>query len=116
MPPGGQAYISNPVFLGFYRHTMTEYIRRWQLEPGNVPSRPRIMNRRLDSGKFLDAGGIPGYTESRKDFNIGIDVLGGEYRTRCSSRRGIRPRHTHRRPSHSQRCGAQHRPRFCRCS
>jgi hypothetical protein len=77
---GDPSYISDPVFLTFYRHTMTDYIRRWQLEPANVISRPRIMNRRLESGKFVDARGIPGYTESRKEFNVGTDLLAAEYR------------------------------------
>jgi hypothetical protein len=77
---GDSAYITDPVFLGFYRHTVTDYIHRWHLEPRNVVSRPRIMNRRLASGKFVDARGIPGYTEDRKDFNLGADLLAAEYR------------------------------------
>jgi len=77
---GDSAYATNPVFLNFYRHTVTDYIRRWQLEPRNVVSRPRIMNRHLASGKFVEARGIPGYTEERKDFNLGADLLAAEYR------------------------------------
>jgi len=77
---GDSEYSTDPVFLNFYRHTVTDYIRRWQLEPGNVVSRPRIMNRHLASGKFVDARGIPGYTENRKDFNLGTDLLAAEYR------------------------------------
>ena len=77
---GDTAYITDPVFLNFYRHTVTDYIHRWQLEPDKVLSRPRIMNRHADSGKFVDSRGIPGYTENRKDFNIGADVLAAEYR------------------------------------
>jgi hypothetical protein len=76
---GDSAYI-DPVFLSFYRHTVTDYIRKWQLEPRDVISRPRIMNRHLASGKFVDARGIPGYTEDRKDFNLGADLLAAEYR------------------------------------
>jgi hypothetical protein len=77
---GDSAYISDPVFLNFYRHTVSDYIVQWQLEPGNILSRPRIANRRLDSGKFVDARGIPGYTENRRDFNVGTDLLAAEYR------------------------------------
>jgi hypothetical protein len=77
---GDSEYTTDPVFLNFYRHTVTDYIRRWQLDPPNLVSRPRIMNRRLASGKFVDARGIPGYTEDRKDFNLGADLLAAEYR------------------------------------
>jgi len=77
---GDSAYTTDPVFLNYYRRTVTDYIRRWQLEPRNVVSRPRIMNRHLASGKFVEARGIPGYTEERKDFNLGSDLLAAEYR------------------------------------
>ena len=77
---GDSAYTTDPVFLNFYRSTVTDYIHRWQLEPRNVVSRPRIMNRHLASGKFVEARGIPGYTEERKDFNLGSDLLAAEYR------------------------------------
>jgi hypothetical protein len=77
---GDSAYTTDPVFLNFYRSTVTDYIHRWQLEPLNVVSRPRIMNRHLASGKFVEARGIPGYTEERKDFNLGSDLLAAEYR------------------------------------
>jgi hypothetical protein len=77
---GDSAYTTDPVFLNFYRRTVTDYIRRWQLEPRNVVSRRRIMNRHLASGKLVESRGIPGYTEERKDFNLGTDLLAAEYR------------------------------------
>lgn len=77
---GDRIYISSPVFLNFYRHTVTGYIKRWQLQPKDILSRPRIMNRHLASGKFVNSRGIPSYTESRKDFNLGTDLLAAEYR------------------------------------
>jgi hypothetical protein len=77
---GDSAYSTDPVFLNYYRRTVTDYILRWQLEPRNVASRPRIMNRHLASGKFVESRGIPGYTEERKDFNLGTDLLAAEYR------------------------------------
>ena len=77
---GDATYITDPVFLNFYRHTVTDYIDHWQLGPNDILSRPRIMNRRLKSGKFVEARGIPGYTENRKDFNLGTDLLAAEYR------------------------------------
>lgn len=77
---GDQDYIADPAFAAFYRHTMTDYVQRWQLDPAAVLSRPRIMNRHLATGKFVHSRGIPGYTEERTDFNLGVDLLASEYR------------------------------------
>lgn len=77
---GDSSYIRDPAFLDFYEHTINDYIDRWQLRPDNVISRPRLMNRRLTSGKFVDSRGIPSYTEGRRDFNVGTDLLAAEYR------------------------------------
>jgi hypothetical protein len=77
---GDADYIENPVFLDFYKHTVTDYIQRWQLQPDDVLSRQRIMNRRLETGKFVNSRGIPSYTEGRKDFSLGTDLLAAEYR------------------------------------
>jgi hypothetical protein len=60
--------MNDPVFLNFYSRTVTDYVPQWQLEPDKVLSRPRIMQRRRDSGKFAESRGIPGYTENRKNF------------------------------------------------
>lgn len=77
---GDASYIEDPTFLDFYRHTVTDYIQRWQLGPQDVLSRQRIMNRHLQSGKFVNSRGIPSYTEGRVDFNLGTDLLAVEYR------------------------------------
>lgn len=76
---GDKDYIADPAFANFYRRTMTNYIERWQLDPKNVLSRPRIMNQHLAAGKFVHSRGIPGYTEERTDFNVGSDLLAAEY-------------------------------------
>jgi hypothetical protein len=77
---GDESYWSDPEFERFFEVTADSYISSWQLQPGRVLSRPRIMNRRLQSGKFVDSRGIPSYTEGRKDFNVGSDLLAAEYR------------------------------------
>lgn len=77
---GDADYITNPTFLQFYKHTVTDYIQRWQLGPEDALSRQRIMNRHLASGKFVTSRGIPSYTEGRSDFNLGTDLLAAEYR------------------------------------
>jgi hypothetical protein len=65
----------------------------WQLQPDRVLSRPRIMNRHLQSGKFVDSRGIPSYTEGRKDFNVGSDLLAAEYRALQSLQQIAAERH-----------------------
>jgi hypothetical protein len=77
---GDESYLSDPEFDRFFQATANSYILAWQLQPGRVLSRPRIMNRGLQRGKFVDSRGIPSYTEGRKDFNVGTDLLAAEYR------------------------------------
>ena len=64
----------------FSAKTLTEYMTQWQLQPDTILTRPRIANRRLEKGQFVDARGIPSYSEGRKDFNLGVDLLAAEYR------------------------------------
>jgi hypothetical protein len=81
---GDETYRTGPDFQRFSRITMTDYLNSWQLEPGTILTRPRIANRRLDKGKFVDARGIPSYSEGTKDFIIGTDLLAAEYRAMIS--------------------------------
>ena len=59
---------------------MTDYLRAWQLEPSAILNRPRIANRRLTKGQFVDSRGIPSYSEGTRDFIFGTDLLAAEYR------------------------------------
>jgi hypothetical protein len=77
---GDESYLSDPEFERFFEATANSYISAWQLQPGRILSRPRIMNGRLQSGKFVNSRGIPSYTEGRSDFNVGSDLLAAEYR------------------------------------
>lgn len=77
---GDSTFLTDPRFEQFFRHTSTDYVRVWQLGPSNILSRPRIMNRHLQEGRFVGARGIPSYTEERTDFNVGTDLLAAEYR------------------------------------
>jgi hypothetical protein len=38
------------------------------------------MNQSLAKGKFVQARGIPSYTEGETNFNLGTDLLAAEYR------------------------------------
>jgi hypothetical protein len=73
-------YQHDPKMQRFFAKTLTEYMTEWQLQPETILTRPRIANRRLEKGKFVDARGIPSYTEGPKNFIVGADLLAAEYR------------------------------------
>lgn len=77
---GDESYWKDAGFERFFQATVNSYISTWQLQSDRILSRPRIMNRRLQDGKFVNSRGIPSYTEGRKDFNVGSDLLAAEYR------------------------------------
>ena len=75
-------YITDPVLLGFYDRTVTDYVARWGLGLDAVMKRPRIMNRKAvadPDAKFAESRGIPGYNEGSDDFVAGLDLLATEY-------------------------------------
>jgi hypothetical protein len=77
---GDDAYVNDPAFKRFFETTSNEYVTAWQLQPQQMLSRPRIVNRHLSSGRFIDKRGIPGYDEGQGTFNLGVDLLAAEYR------------------------------------
>ena len=77
---GDDAYRNDPGLQQFFRKTLTDYITQWQLQPDTILTRPRIANRRLEKGTFVNARGIPSYNEGPKDFILGTDLLAAEYR------------------------------------
>ena len=77
---GDDAYRNDPRLQVFFQKTLTDYMTQWQLQPDTILTRPRIANQRLEKGQFVDARGIPSYSEGRKDFNLGVDLLAAEYR------------------------------------
>lgn len=77
---GDRTYIDDPAFANFYKHTVSDYPKRWELEPPSALVRSRIMNQRTSTGRFVEARGIPSYSEGQKDFVLGVDTLAAEYR------------------------------------
>jgi hypothetical protein len=73
-------YVNDPRFRNYFEKTVKEYVASWNLQPNRILQRDRIMHKRLNKGKFVESRGIPSYTEGRKDFNVGIDLLAAEYR------------------------------------
>jgi hypothetical protein len=77
---GDDTYRDDPVFQRFFRVTMDDYIKAWQLTPDTILKRPRIANQRQAEGRFVHSRGIPSYTEGSRDFIFGADLLASEYR------------------------------------
>lgn len=77
---GDDLYRDDPRLQLFFTKTLTDYMSEWELQPETILTRPRIANRRLEKGEFIDARGIPSYTEGPKNFIFGADLLAAEYR------------------------------------
>jgi hypothetical protein len=73
-------YRDDPAFRHFFRISMGDYIKAWQLTPETLLKRPRIANQRQAEGRFVHSRGIPSYTEGSSDFIFGSDLLASEYR------------------------------------
>lgn len=73
---GDQSYITDPVFLNFYRRTVHEYVKRWDLGLDRIMTRPRILNATDRSQKNR---GIPSYDEGDPNFVVAIDQLAAQY-------------------------------------
>ena len=79
---GDRSYLDDPAFVNFYRRTVEDYARRWDLEPERIMSRQRILNvrgRPDPQNRFQTNRGIPSYEESRRDFTVAADLLAAEY-------------------------------------
>jgi hypothetical protein len=70
---GDTSYIDDPVFLSFYRHTVTDYVSRWNLDLAHVMTRETVLR---DTSYFR---GDPSYAESRRDIALGADLLAAQY-------------------------------------
>ncbi len=79
---GDMDYVNDPVFLNFYKRTVTDYVERWALGLDQIMRRPRLLNVRglLDPGKrFQTSRGIPGYDEGNHEYTVSGDVLATQY-------------------------------------
>jgi hypothetical protein len=70
---GDKTYISDPVFLNFYDRTVTDYVNRWDLSVN------RIMTRKNTATPPPFFRGDPSYEESRRDMELGVDLLATQY-------------------------------------
>ena len=67
---GDDTYRNDPTFQRFFRITMGDYIKAWQLTPDTILKRPRIANQRQAEGRFVHSRGIPSYTEGSKRLHL----------------------------------------------
>ena len=70
---GDKSYIEDPVFLNFYDRTVTDYVARWDLSVN------RIMTRKNTASPPPFFRGDPSYEESRRDMELGVDLLATQY-------------------------------------
>lgn len=70
---GDKSYIDDPVFLSFYRHTVTDYVSQWDLDLAHV------MTRETAPQTTSYFRGDPSYEESRRDIALGADLLAAQY-------------------------------------
>jgi len=73
---GDQSYLTDPVFVNFYRRTVHDYVERWGLGLDRIMTRPRILNATDRSQKNR---GIPSYDEGDPNFVVAIDQLAAQY-------------------------------------
>ncbi len=75
---GDSSLVRDSVFLDFYRHSLSDYVDRWQLDVTDYAARPRFLNRDhfdLDD-PFQACRGIPSYHEGDPGkTRVGIDLL-----------------------------------------
>ncbi len=64
-----RAYLDDPAFTDFYRHTVTDYVERWDLDLDKLLVRERLMNG------TVGRRGIPSYHEGRPgQTRVGVDL------------------------------------------
>lgn len=79
---GDRTYLTDPAFVRFYKRTVHDYVKRWDLGPDTIMTRQRIMNvrgRYYPANRFQKNRGIPSYEESNTDFVAAVDLLAAQY-------------------------------------
>ncbi len=72
---GNRKYVTDADFSNFYKLSMNEYVRRWQLDCDNAIKRDRNLNVVKSNVRFGNRRGIPTYNEGgRAETLLGIDM------------------------------------------
>ncbi len=73
---GDMAYLTDPVFLNFYKRTVYDYVERWDIGIDKVMHRTRLMhNSPNNNRKFRTTRGFPGYREGDRGYTASLDLL-----------------------------------------
>ena len=79
---GDRSYVTDPVFVSFYRRTVHDYVDRWDLSADHIMSRQRLLNirgRPDPANRFQRNRGIPSYDEGDPNFVVAADQLAAQY-------------------------------------
>ena len=76
---GNRTYIEDPQFDRFFQLTLNQYVKKWQLGPETIMSRPATLNLKPDTKRFRQARGIPSYDEQQEDISVSGDLIGMIY-------------------------------------
>ena len=79
---GNELYINDPRFEQFFRLSANEYMDRWQLQAGQIMSRPGVMHedKSVTDRKFKNVRGLPSYEESVHGLTVTGDLIATIYR------------------------------------
>lgn len=80
---GNRTLINAPATTYFLERTLNEYIRKWQLQPGSLLTRPGIANKRSNykaGDNYTGYRGLPSYVESVDGLLMSADLLAAMYR------------------------------------
>lgn len=79
---GDKSYITDSVFLNFYKRTVYDYVESWDLGIDKIMKRERSMNvsPNVDpNAYYVKSRGIPGYDETNVGFRVGLEQLVIQY-------------------------------------
>ena len=76
---GDKRYIEEPAFANFYALSAKNYVDSWQLNPEQMLTRTREVNRKPDAKNFGSARGVPSYVETFSGLYSSSDLVATIY-------------------------------------
>ena len=76
---GDKRYIEDAAFTNFYSLSAKEYVDSWQLNPEQMLTRTREVNRKAEAKRFGIARGVPSYVESYGGLYSSSDLVATIY-------------------------------------
>lgn len=79
---GDKSYISNPVFVNFFKRSLNEYIKDWKLEADSLLTRPSMPNEPEHfnkSNNYYRSRGLPSYVENFPHLKMSSDLISAIY-------------------------------------